>query len=437
MKTWRIVSAVAVMLFLFSGMPAAAQQWSWEQVDAECDITSMWGSSSDDMYVGGGKGMSGCLYHYDGTAWEPVVISPFTPIVFGIWGSSAEDVYVVGIGGLYHFDGFSWTGIDNSHVWQGVWGSAPEDVFISGSEIRHYDGADWTTMTIPASGASPSIRSVWGTGSTDVYAVGTNSTVLHYNGNSIQEWSALDAGLSGTSYDLYDIWGSADDDLFAVGAGSTILHYNGSSWTEMDSHLSYWDWIHSIWGSSSSDVYACTFENGDVLHYDGEEWSIVDTGLSIPSSTILSFGPISAAGVSGDVNLKAVWGIGADVYFAGDDGMILHYQTDPTLIELASFIAEPSDRAVVLEWVTESEIDTAGFHVYRAERREGAYTRITPELIPSRGGPAAGASYEFVDSGMRNRRTLYYKLEDTDINGTATMHGPVSATLRRRYGAGL
>ena len=37
---------------------------------------------------------------------------------------------------------------------------------------------------------------------------------------------------------------------------------------------------------------------------------------------------------------------------------------------------------------------------------------------------------------LQNRKTYYYKLEDIDINGTATMHGPVSATPRLIYGDG-
>jgi hypothetical protein len=31
---------------------------------------------------------------------------------------------------------------------------------------------------------------------------------------------------------------------------------------------------------------------------------------------------------------------------------------------------------------------------------------------------------------MKNRTTYYYKLEDIDLNGTSTMHGPVSVVPR-------
>ncbi len=36
--------------------------------------------------------------------------------------------------------------------------------------------------------------------------------------------------------------------------------------------------------------------------------------------------------------------------------------------------------------------------------------------------------------GVRNRKAYSYKLEYVDLNGTATLHGPVQATPRLIYG---
>jgi len=57
--------------------------------------------------------------------------------------------------------------------------------------------------------------------------------------------------------------------------------------------------------------------------------------------------------------------------------------------------------------------------------------KINPSLIPAEGSPTNGATYQYVDNDVKNRRTYYYKLEDIDLNGTSTMHGPVSATPKR------
>jgi hypothetical protein len=103
---------------------------------------------------------------------------------------------------------------------------------------------------------------------------------------------------------------------------------------------------------------------------------------------------------------------------------------EATLIELSSFTATPKAGKVVLQWSTESEIDNAGFNLYRSETENGQYIKINTTLIPVKGSSVQGASYEFMDSNMQNRKTYYYKLEDIDFNGKSTMHGPVRATPR-------
>jgi hypothetical protein len=40
-----------------------------------------------------------------------------------------------------------------------------------------------------------------------------------------------------------------------------------------------------------------------------------------------------------------------------------------------------------------------------------------------------GASYEWLDAGVEAGQTYFYLLEDVDVHGQATRHGPVSATL--------
>ena len=105
-----------------------------------------------------------------------------------------------------------------------------------------------------------------------------------------------------------------------------------------------------------------------------------------------------------------------------------------TLIELKEFKALLGNRAVTLTWVTESEIDNIGFNIYGAESEFGEYTKINAALIPARGAATSGAAYEFVDDGLQNRKTYYYTLEDIDLNGKSTTHGPISATPRFIFG---
>lgn len=63
------------------------------------------------------------------------------------------------------------------------------------------------------------LQDVWGSSGNDVFAVGDNGTILHYDGT---QWRQMN---SGTSETLYDVWGVSGSDVFAVGTGGTILHY--------------------------------------------------------------------------------------------------------------------------------------------------------------------------------------------------------------------
>jgi len=105
---------------------------------------------------------------------------------------------------------------------------------------------------------------------------------------------------------------------------------------------------------------------------------------------------------------------------------------EPTAITLTSFTAQEGAGSVTLTWETATEIDNAGFNLYRATSGNGSYTKINTALIAADGDPVSGASYSFRDERLAPG-TYYYKLEDVDYYGVTTMHGPVSATIVPRF----
>jgi len=98
-----------------------------------------------------------------------------------------------------------------------------------------------------------------------------------------------------------------------------------------------------------------------------------------------------------------------------------------TLVMLSHFRATSLDSAVLLEWATETELDNEGFNLWRSEEKEGEYVQINPYFIPARDDAGFGAEYSFTDYEVTNGVIYYYKLEDIDIYGKSTFHGPVSA----------
>jgi hypothetical protein len=72
---------------------------------------------------------------------------------------------------------------------------------------------------------------------------------------------------------------------------------------------------------------------------------------------------------------------------------------------------------IIIQWVTETEVNTAGFNLYRADSESGPFERINGELVFGQGDPLTGATYEFVDSNVARDRTYFYKLEEVEVDG--------------------
>jgi hypothetical protein len=218
------------------------------------------------------------------------------------------------------------------------WGASGTDVFVVGSYfndpaerpavILHYDGSVWSRMPNMPDPEPPNqtvLFSIWGTSSSNLYAVGTleygEDLILQYNGAA---WTAAwtsNFGF-GTSASLGGVWGPSDSEVFSVGnwcfeifttsAGGQIVHYSGGLWTPLMS-LEAQGSLHGVWGTSRSDVFAvgCVVTNDGIpirdliQHFDGSSWSVM-----------LNFG--------GRWGLSGVWGSSpTDVFAVGD--RILHY----------------------------------------------------------------------------------------------------------------
>jgi len=102
-----------------------------------------------------------------------------------------------------------------------------------------------------------------------------------------------------------------------------------------------------------------------------------------------------------------------------------------TLIELYQFDADAIAQSgeIDITWTTLSEIDNAGFNIWRSETEDGEYTPINPVIIEAVGGATLSAEYSFTDDTAKPGVRYYYKLEDIDTRGVSTFHGPVSAMI--------
>jgi hypothetical protein len=86
------------------------------------------------------------------------------------------------------------------------------------------------------------------------------------------------------------------------------------------------------------------------------------------------------------------------------------------------------ESTIKVEWSTASEIDTAGFNVYRSENAEGSFEQINTQLIPASGDTLSGGDYSFTDTNVTPGKMYYYELEDVEFNGSSSKYGPVQVS---------
>ncbi len=125
-----------------------------------------------------------------------------------------------------------------------------------------------------------------------------------------------------------------------------------------------------------------------------------------------------------------------DLGVAGRDssygyGLLQSYEatggTAPTAVDLVRFEGNVNDTGVELTWETAMEIDNLGFHLYRMAMDEGLWTRLNTEMIPAQvPGGMTGAVYTFADTTAQANVTYLYRLDDVDVNGKVTTHGPIT-----------
>ena len=274
------------------------------KISASTQLTSVWGSSPNDVYIGGGDA-TGSLWHYDGKKWSVVSLPENTRwyVINGIYGFSAGDVWAVGYRRpkftykslICHFDGSSWKKfiVTGGGRLQAVWGSSSSDVWATGSNtLLHFDGVGWNKFPFFFPPQGVSLTSISGTNSNNIYMTGrgfrndagdtTFYYLYYYNGsmwsvaNSSYTTASVDARkfgailktIGGTLYSadyklfkkeganwviinddplIISLGGSSTDNLFAAGINGTVYHYNGTDWQKIIIKEGFREAIYDVW----------------------------------------------------------------------------------------------------------------------------------------------------------------------------------------------
>jgi len=255
--------------------------------------------------------------HWDGNEWELLRIPAVTN-----WGAQSR-------GPMLAVSAFA-----SDDVW----------IFSQAGSYAYWNGSKWESKYV--SERVGSITKIWGTSSQDMYFVGTNGNITHYDG---QSWQRLE---SGTTTDINDIWGTVDAEtghktilcpvsarfqyeefrLLAITdtgivdtlcwsldkvlmsvwfdqstpifvAGSGLFMYKDKSWNEIPDVPMYR--TLRVRGSSWNNVFV-TGVFGLLLHYNGSTWQEYPelafengelNGLSVTDNLIVATGQIGNRGI--------------------------------------------------------------------------------------------------------------------------------------------
>ena len=273
----------------------------------------IWASSPKDVYtVGHCSDLRGSMWHYDGKKWETVTLCASIggnitnmDCLTEIHGFSSDDIWAVGgqsylLGfdstqhGIYdkssliiHYDGSEWNKVNTKggNILEDVWGSSPDDIWFVGlnGTLFHWDGVsvekDSLPMYIPPDARPYYNLSITGASHEEVYlllhAVRKLEERIYENyymfKRECESWAILDS-----TYDyLCDIWMSPSGTLYTI--GTQIFLYDGTGFIPFFQGYST---IFYMYGLSDENMFAVGKPN-TVYHYNGNDWYLFNE-LQLP-----------------------------------------------------------------------------------------------------------------------------------------------------------
>jgi photosystem II stability/assembly factor-like uncharacterized protein len=173
---------------------------------------SLWGTGPRELFVVGGEG---AILRFDGKTWARMSSGVDADLVsVSGWG---REIWAAGKKGtLVVYDGARWdpVGISTREDLLAVQAVAPGEIWVVafGGELHHYRRGEWEKFKPPCT-----IAAAAATGRQDVFFVGGEGCVLHWDGDRFRRTRAK---LSGVGLSAAH---AAARELVVVGSGGALL----------------------------------------------------------------------------------------------------------------------------------------------------------------------------------------------------------------------
>ena len=295
-----------------AGLPT---EWTWQNPTPQGnDLDAVWGVSADEVYAIGGQQT---VLRWDGSQWS-VSSRPQSMPLSDLWGLDSGELWAVGwFGAVERFQGGTWSSVPFTPGANlvAVIAFADDDVVVAerfpGRRLWRYDGAQWTQIGTAPDG----IHDLGGTSSSDLWVVGFEGMMSHYDG-------AIWTPVTGFPFmDITSVWALAPDDVFALLQGAQLHHFNGEDWNLVGADATG-AWRSGLWASSAEDVWFVD-QSGGISHYDGLEITPHDLPVD---------------------GLVSVWGDGQGrVHTVGDHGSLATFDDGAWTVHSTSVAYEDLD----------------------------------------------------------------------------------------------
>ena len=237
---------------------------------------SVWSDRPDDVWVVGWRSLANgdratVLLRGNGCTWTELS-NPAPerfPFADAVWGSSGNDVWIMGAGdGALHFDGESLTfvpmpivGLVETANMRSISGTGPHDVWAVGTEVWHWDGEQWTSMSVPTNNVNQFFADVWAVAPNDVWITG-DQVVAHFDGAAWAVAQLFTDAMNLSSF-LYTVW-SDGTDVWAAGPGGRVHHYQNGAWSQVGTASDSGPSLNDL-GGLNGDVHLVGTKTIDIL----------------------------------------------------------------------------------------------------------------------------------------------------------------------------
>jgi hypothetical protein len=287
------------------------------------------------------------LAHYRGSGFTTARVP--APVSLRAIGGTANQILAVGDRGFaMTYDGTFWRRVPTALPTR--LNAISGDVVVGdGGVFGVFDGA---RISPRASGTTADLHAVWKAPNGHSWAVGSDGTIVHYDGAN----TFLSENLT-TQTSLEGIWGTAADNIYAVGVEGVMVHYDGYEWTDF-APPPLAKGIYTI-GGVDKDNFVIAGDMARAYQWNGSIWTetpVFPSPGPIRRSTGVTFGGRNSLYVTqenGSVlsisldeppeNQSNFWeqGIGATISVGGDGNRVFAVGTELGLHELVAGTWKP------------------------------------------------------------------------------------------------